>query len=109
MKSLGHCSPMNSAQVNPKAQYIGEQLSKLFIPDYTTYINAILAAKPDAVFCSLWGGDLVAFIKQAKPYGIFDKMKWIIATGGGITGAQGLGADMPPGLIVAQRESFPLA
>src|SRR3989304_383184 len=29
---------------------------QLFVPDYTTYINAILAAKPDAVFCSLWAG-----------------------------------------------------
>ena len=67
---------------NPKAEFIGEQWPKLFTPDYTSYINAILAARPDAVFCSLWGGDLVAFIKQAKPYGLFDKMKWVIATGG---------------------------
>ena len=95
-----------TAKVNPKAEFIGEQWPKLFIPDYTTYINAILAAKPDAVFCSLWGGDLVAFIKQAKPYGIFDKMKWIIATGGDITVAKALGTDMPTGLIVDQRYYF---
>ena len=95
-----------TAKVNPKAEFIGEQWPKLFVPDYTTYINAILAAKPDAVFCSLWGGDLVAFIKQAKPYGIFDKMKWIIATGGDITVAKALGGDMPKGLIVDQRYYF---
>jgi branched-chain amino acid transport system substrate-binding protein len=95
-----------TAKANPKAEFIGEQWPKLFIPDYTTYINAILAAKPDAVFCSLWGGDLVAFIKQAKPYGIFDKMKWIIATGGDITVAKALGNDMPAGLIVDQRYYF---
>ena len=95
-----------TAKVNPKAEFIGEQWPKLFVPDYTTYINAILAAKPDAVYCSLWGGDLVAFIKQAKPYGIFDKMKWIIATGGDITVAKALGSDMPKGLIVDQRYYF---
>jgi len=95
-----------TAKVNPKAEFIGEQWPKLFIPDYTTYINAILAAKPDAVFCSLWGGDLVAFIKQAKPYGIFDKMKWIIATGGDITVAKALGKEMPVGMIVDQRYYF---
>ena len=95
-----------TAKVNPKAEFIGEQWPKLFIPDYTTYINAILAAKPDAVFCSLWGGDLVAFIKQAKAYGIFDKMKWIIATGGDITVAKALGSDMPKGMIVDQRYYF---
>ncbi len=93
-------------EVNPKAEFLGEQWPKLFIPDYTTYINAILAAKPDAVFCSLWGGDLVAFIKQAKPYGIFEKMKWIIATGGDITVAKALGNDMPTGMIVDQRYYF---
>jgi branched-chain amino acid transport system substrate-binding protein len=91
---------------NPKAQFIGEQWPKLFIPDYTSYINAILQAKPDAVFCSLWGGDLVAFIKQAKPYGVFDKMKWIIATGGDVTVAKALGKEMPVGLIVDQRYYF---
>ena len=93
-------------EANAKAEFIGEQWPKLFIPDYTTYINAILAAKPDAVFCTLWGGDLVAFIKQAKPYGIFDKMKWIIATGGDITVVKALGKDMPTGLIVDQRYYF---
>jgi len=93
-------------EANPKAEFIGEQWPKLFIPDYTSYINAILQAKPDAVFCTLWGGDLVAFIKQAKPYGVFDKMKWIIATGGDITVAKALGKDMPTGMIVDQRYYF---
>ncbi len=93
-------------EVNPKAEFVGEQWPKLFIPDYTPYINAILQAKPDAVYCSLWGGDLVAFIKQAKPYGVFDKMKWIVATGGDITVAKALGSEMPTGMIVDQRYYF---
>ncbi len=91
---------------NPQAQFLGEQWPKLFAADYTPYINAILAAKPDAVYCSLWGGDLVAFIKQAKPFGLFDKMKWVIATGGDITVTKGMGKEMPTGLIVDQRYYF---
>ncbi len=93
-------------QQNPEAQFIGEQWPKLFVPDYTSYINAILAAKPDAVYCSLWGGDLVAFIKQAKPFGLFDKMKWIVATGADITVTQVLGKEMPTGIICDQRYYF---
>ncbi len=93
-------------QQNPKAEFIGEQWPKLFIPDYTSYINAILQAKPDAVFCTLWGGDLVAFIKQAKPFGVFEKMTWVIATGGDITVAKALGKEMPTGMIVDQRYYF---
>lgn len=91
------------AEQNPKAEFIGEQWPKLFAPDYTPYINAILAAKPDVVYCTMWGGDLVAFIKQAKPYGLFDKMKWVIATGADITVTKALGAEMPTGLVVDQR------
>ena len=94
------------AKENPQAEFIGEQWPKLFAPDYTPYINAILAAKPDAVFCSLWGGDLVAFIKQAIPYGLFKKTKWIIATGGDNTVAQALGKNMPTGMIVDNRYYF---
>jgi len=72
-------------EANPKAEFIGEQWPKLFIPDYTSYINAIL---------------------QAKPYGVFDKMKWIIATGGDITVSKALGKEMPTGMIVDQRYYF---
>jgi len=35
---------------NPKAEFTGEQWPKLATPDYTSYINAILQAKPEAVF-----------------------------------------------------------
>ena len=93
-------------ELNPKAQFTGEQWPKLFIPDYSAYINAILQAKPDAVFCSLWGGDLVAFIKQAKPFGLFDKMKWIIATGADVSATRALMGEMPKGIIADQRYYF---
>jgi branched-chain amino acid transport system substrate-binding protein len=91
---------------NPKAEFIGEQWPKLATPDYTSYINAILQAKPDAVFCTLWGGDLVAFFKQAKPYGLFDKMKWIIATGADVSLVRAMGKEMPTGIIADQRYYF---
>ena len=91
---------------NPKAEFIGEQWPKLATPDYTSYINAILQAKPDAVYCSLWGGDLVAFFKQAKPYGLFDKMKWVIATGADVSLARAMGKEMPTGIIADQRYYF---
>jgi branched-chain amino acid transport system substrate-binding protein len=93
-------------ELNPKATFIGEQWPKLFIPDYSAYINAILQAKPDAVFCTLWGGDLVAFIKQAKPFGLFEKMKWIIATGADVSVARALLNEVPKGIIADQRYYF---
>ena len=97
---------VKTKELNPKAQFIGEQWPKLATPDYTSYINAILQAKPDAVFCSLWGGDLVAFFKQAKPYGLFDKMKWVIATGADVALVRAMGKEMPTGIIADQRYYF---
>ncbi len=93
-------------ELNPKAEFIGEQWPKLATPDYTPFINAILQAKPDAVFCTLWGGDLVAFFKQAAPYGLFKKMKWIIATGADVSLVRALGKEMPTGIVADQRYYF---
>ena len=44
---------------------------KIFQPDYTEVITQIAREKPDAIYTSLWGGDLVSFIDQAALYGIF--------------------------------------
>ncbi len=48
---------------------------KIFQPDYTENITALLNAKPDALYTCLWGGDLVAFIDQASLYGLFDQFQ----------------------------------
>ncbi len=61
---------------------MGDLWPKLGERDYSAHITAMLNAKPDAVFSSLWGGDLIAFIKQASAYGFFDKIQYI-STGGG--------------------------
>ena len=54
---------------------LGDLWPKLGERDYSAHITAMLNAKPDAVFSSLWGGDLIAFIKQASAYGFFDKIQ----------------------------------
>ena len=66
----------------PGVTKMGDLWPKLGERDFSAHITAILNAKPDAVFTSLWGGDLIAFIKQANAYGFFDKVQFI-ATGAG--------------------------
>ena len=34
-----------------------------------------MSSQPDLLYTSVWGGDYVAFYKQALRYGLFDKMK----------------------------------
>ena len=59
-----------------KYEVTGEYWPKLYEPDYTSYITAIMKSAPDILIVGFWGGDTVSFIKQAKPYGLFSKMKY---------------------------------
>ena len=54
-------------------EVVGEYWPKIFAPDYTPFITAILRDKPDILVSGFWGGDTVAFIKQAQAYGLFKK------------------------------------
>jgi len=56
----------------PGAEILYEAWPKPGEKDFTAFITAIMAKKPDAVHSSLFGGDLVAFTKQAAPYGFFN-------------------------------------
>ena len=87
-----------------KYEMVGEFWPKLYEPDYTSYITAIIKAKPDVLVAGFWGGDTVAFIKQAKAYGLFDKMKYFHPDGGGNYEVfAALGAECPEGLIMSAR------
>ena len=72
--------------------------------DFTAFITAIMAKKPDAVHSSLFGGDLVAFTKQAAPYGFFEKTPFIALYDLPVLLA--LGADAPEGTMGFGRGCF---
>jgi branched-chain amino acid transport system substrate-binding protein len=58
-----------------KVDMVAEAWPKLFQPDYTESITKILQARPEAMFCGLWGGDLTSFVDQGNLFGLFDKVK----------------------------------
>ncbi len=85
-------------------QLVGQAWPKLFEPDYTPYITAILKAKPDVLVTTFWGGDTVAFIKQALPYKLFDKMKFFnYDAGGNYELLEAMPTGLPKGLILSAR------
>ena len=61
----------------PDSEILYEAWPKFGETDFTAFITAVMAKKPDAIHSSLFGGDLVAFTKQAKPYGFFEKFPMI--------------------------------
>ena len=88
LKRWATCSPDyaygrdNTAEFMEYARLFAEDIEvttqtwpKLFQPDYTENITALLNTQPDAVYSCLWGGDLVAFFDQASLYGLFEQFE----------------------------------
>jgi branched-chain amino acid transport system substrate-binding protein len=90
--------------LNPSAQIIGEDYPKLGATDYTSYINKILAAKPDIVYSNIYSGDLVTFVKQATPFDFFNKVSFSTLTS--TDDLQTLGKDFPTNLLGYARAPF---
>jgi branched-chain amino acid transport system substrate-binding protein len=88
----------------PDAEIVYEAWPKSGEKDYTAFITAIMAKKPDAVHGSLFGGDLVSFTKQAAPYGFFEKTPFIALYDLPVLVA--LGPDAPEGVYAFGRGCF---
>jgi branched-chain amino acid transport system substrate-binding protein len=89
----------------PGTEVVAEAWPKLFTTDFTPHITKLLAAEPDLLVVGLWGGDYVAFYKQALRYGLFDKMK--VATTlafGGVPHA--IGKDHPEGVLAGVHANY---
>jgi len=87
----------------PDAEILYQAWPKPGETDFTSFITAIMAKKPDAIHSSLFGGDLVAFTKQAAPYGFF-KTPFIALYDLPVLVA--LGADAPEGTFGFGRGCF---
>ena len=85
-------------------EVVGEYWPKLSDPDYSAYITSIIKDKPDVLVAGFWGGDTVAFIKQAKAYGMFDKLTYFHPDAGGNYELMiAMGDELPLGLILSAR------
>ena len=94
----------NLDRMGIKYKVVGEYWPKLYAPDYTAYITSIIKDKPDVLVCGLWGGDTVAFIKQATPYGLFSKTLFCSPdAGGNYEVMSATGAELPLGLVLSAR------
>ncbi|MFG1480038.1 ABC transporter substrate-binding protein [Xanthobacter sp. V4C-4] len=85
-------------------EVVAELWPKLYEPDYSSYIQALKDLKPDIVVTALWGGDFLAFLKQAQATDLFSQMRVAnFDTGANYDVLVQLGATPPPGLILSAR------
>jgi len=66
-------------KLNPKIEVLGEAWSKFGTTDFGPYVTTIMAAKPQAVFSSLWGGDWVNWLKAAVSRGYYKDLVEVAA------------------------------
>jgi branched-chain amino acid transport system substrate-binding protein len=85
--------------LNPKAEFVGEAWPKINETDYTSFITAMIEAKPDVVFFS-WAVGL-PFWKQSAPFELTKKFAMVSSYWGGSDELQILPkAEIPTGAVM---------
>lgn len=75
--------------------------------DFSAYVTKIMNSKADGVLISLWGGNLIDFVRQAMDMGFFDGKREILMTLGAATEVlYALKEKMPEGIWVGTRYWF---
>lgn len=93
-------------QLYPQAKLQVDLLPKFGAGQYGTEISALARAGSDAVYSSLWGGDLQALLLQAGPRGLFQRSRPVLSAADHVL--QPLGDKMPNGSIIGARGAYGL-
>lgn len=98
------------AELNPEASFMSKE-EVAFPPfkttDFSSYITKVMGSKPDGVFISLWGGNLIDFVRQASQMGFFKgEFEVLFSLGAATEVLTALGDKMPEGLWVGTRYWF---
>jgi branched-chain amino acid transport system substrate-binding protein len=84
-------------KLKPDVQAVDALWPKLFGGEYGTEISKLLVEKPEVVFSSFWGSDLVTFVGQAKARGLTEQSLVLV---------NNTGADLkviPAGIVIGSR------
>lgn len=88
-------------KLKPDVKVVSEQFPKLLAGEYSAEISALLAARPDVIHSSFWGGDLEGLVIQAMPRGLAEQGMMVLTTGD--TMLPRLKKDVPQGMVIAAR------
>lgn len=95
-------------EMNPDVNLMSEtNFPRFGAEDFTPFIDRVMNSDADGVLISVWGGDLVNFIRQANSRGFFDKDMEVLFTVGAATEVlSALGDEMPEGVHLSTRYWF---
>jgi len=93
-------------KIKPGVELMGQSWWKVGESDFTPYITAIMAAKPDAIIAATGGMSMAPFMKAAKATGLSDKIPVWIHTSIDHTSVKPLGKDGPAGMFGTNNYLF---
>ncbi len=85
--------------LRPEVELVQENWPKLGEPDHSAYITALLHSGAEAFFSGVWGAQEIAFAKQAKPFGLFEKIAYFSPAIGTPDELDPLGKEAPVGAV----------
>ena len=86
-------------KLKPDVEFVQLNWPKLGETDHSSYITALLQSGAEGLFSSVWGAQSIAFVKQARPFGLFDKMRYVAPSVGNPDELDPLGKEAPIGAI----------
>src|SRR5436189_3277927 len=87
-------------ELKPDVQVVGEHWPTLGKLEAGPFVTAILNQNPDALYVSLFGSDWIAFVREAKKRGLFDKAFVVSILLGEPEYIDPLGVEAPEGMLV---------
>jgi branched-chain amino acid transport system substrate-binding protein len=86
-------------QLKPDVQVMQENWPKLGETDHSSYVTALLQSGAEAFISAVWGAQEIAFVKQARPFGLMEKLKFVSASVGNPDELEPLAKEAPIGAI----------
>ncbi len=85
--------------LKPDVQVVQQNWPRLGETDHSSYITALLQSGAEAYFSGLWGAQEIAFVKQARPFGLNEKLRFFSPAIGTPDELDPLGKEAPVGAI----------
>ncbi len=95
-------------KLQPDAEFLPvsqQAFPKLGNDDFNPFIPKVLDAKPDAIWISTWGNDLVTLVRQGRQQGLWN-IPAFMELGAAMEVLETLGPEMPTGIWVGTRYWF---
>lgn len=94
-------------RLKPDVEFVAESFAKFGTVDFSSHIAKVMAASPEAIFSTEWGGEAVTMIKQARLFRVFDQTRAVmVGMGSAMDVLEGLGKEYPEGTWASGRYWF---